>query len=29
MVSVRPIEEMQGFLKGMDSEIARDEEERA
>jgi AbrB family looped-hinge helix DNA binding protein len=28
MVPVRPIEEMRGFLRGMDTEIARDEEER-
>jgi hypothetical protein len=28
MVPVRPIEEMQGFLKGMDSDVKRDDEER-
>jgi AbrB family looped-hinge helix DNA binding protein len=28
MVPVRPIEEMRGFLKGMNSDVPRDDEER-
>ena len=28
MIPMRPIEEMRGFLRGMDSEVARDDEER-